>query len=113
MANPDTRLRRAAGLLQRVAALEAARLEPPSDSQTAALSAAVAALFDAAESGADSWNKRQSGCDFLLALQARLNTDRDTAADRAMMDALSACHLPPCSLVLALCELLAGNERRD
>ena len=101
-------------LNHRVAALEAAQPAPLPDSQhSAALSAAVGALLDAAESGADSWNKRQSGCDFLMALQARLDTDTATDTDRAVLGALPACHLPPTALVWALCELLAGNERRD
>ena len=101
-------------LEQRLSKLEAAQPAPlPGSRHSAALSAAVGALLDAAESGADSWNKRQSGCDFLMALQARLDTDSATDRDRAMLDALPVCHLPPCSLVWALCELLAGNERRD
>jgi len=101
-------------LNQRVAALEAAQPAPLTDSQhSAALSAAVVALLDAAESGADSWNKRQSGCEFLLALLDRLDTGTTTATDRAMLDALPVRHLPPHTLVWALSELLNGTERRD
>jgi len=100
-------------LNQRVAALEAAQPAPLPDSQhSAALSAAVIALFVAAESGAGPWNKRQSGCDFLLALQARLDTDTATDTDRAMLDALPMCHLPPYTLVWALSELIADRPGR-
>ena len=101
-------------LNQRVAALEAAQPAPPPDNEpSAALTAAVGALLEAAESGAGPANKGQHGRDFLLALQARLDIDTATDTDLAMLDALPVCHLPPRTLVWALSELLAGNERRD
>jgi len=107
MATIDARLR------TRVAALEASHSAALPDSQTKALTAAVGALLEAAESGAGPANKGQHGRDFLLALQARLDIDTATDTDLAMLDALPVCHLPPRTLVWALSELLAGNERRD
>ena len=96
-------------LNQRVAALEAAQPAPlPGSQHSAALTAAVGALLDAAESGAGPANKGQHGRAFLLALAAREVAGAATDTDRAVLGALPRCNLPPTALVLALCELLAG-----
>ena len=96
-------------LNQRVAALEAAQPAPlPGSQHSAALTAAVGALLDAAESGAGPANKGQHGRAFLLALQARLDTGTTTDTDRAMLGGLPRCSVAPTALVCALSELLAG-----
>jgi len=101
-------------LIQRVAALEAAQpAHAPNAQQSASLSAAVGALLDASESGADPAHRHQCGREFLLALQQRLDTGTTTEADRAMLAELPTCHLPPPALVWALCELMADRPGRS
>jgi hypothetical protein len=104
-------------LTRRLTALEATQ---PASAQDKARGArfvlAGRALFDAVEADDDSpssFKRAESGRLFVLALVTRLDAGTETDRDRAMLAALPVCHLPPQTLVRALCAFHQGHRVLD